>query len=304
MPISDPDKLISKADKLTKLSLTRWSADWRNATLLYEEAANLFRVAKKNEKAKEAFEKASKGQEMLSSYFLNEKIRPWDAAKHMESAAALAKELGYWNEVTDFYRRASELYMECGRPQPASDALAKGARALEDAMPEAAVQLYNDASAILEEDGKEQMAFDLYRAATSVYIKLEKYSDAASSLLQLGLAADKCNATNSQCKAYLGAIIIYLYAHDFKQAEKCYNDCSQVDAFLRSDQNRCASKLLSAYTEGDIEEIKRVVQSSTVSNLDHVVIKLARKLPTGDVSALKTDAGKEEEEPLDENDLT
>ncbi|KAJ6423168.1 GAMMA-SOLUBLE NSF ATTACHMENT PROTEIN [Salix koriyanagi] len=94
MPISDPDKLISKADKLTKLSLTRWSADWRNATLLYEEAANLFRVAKKNEKAKEAFEKASKGQEMLSS--------PWDAAKHMESAAALAKELGYWNEVTDF----------------------------------------------------------------------------------------------------------------------------------------------------------------------------------------------------------
>ncbi|KAJ6887308.1 gamma-soluble NSF attachment protein-like [Populus alba x Populus x berolinensis] len=296
MPASDPEKLIAKADKLTKLSLTRWSADWRNATLLYEEAANLFRVAKKNEKAKEAFEKASKGQEMLSS--------PWDAAKDMESAAALAKELGNWNEVSDFYRRASELYMECGRPQPASDALAKAARALEDTIPDAAVQLYNDASAILEEDGKEQMTFDLYHAASSVNIKLEKYSDAAASLLQLGLAADKCNATNSQCKAYLGAIIVHLYAHDFKQAEKCYNDCSQVDAFLRSDQNRCASKLLSAYTEGDIEEIKRLAQSSTVSNLDHVVINLARKLPTGDVSALKTDAAKEEEEPLDENDLT
>lgn len=28
-------------------------------------------------------------------------------------------------------------------------------------------------------------------------------------------------------QAYLGAIIVYLYAHDFKQAEKCYNDCSQ-----------------------------------------------------------------------------
>lgn len=46
----------------------------------------------------------------------------------MESAAALAKELGNWNEVADFYRRASELYNECGRSQPASDALAKGAR--------------------------------------------------------------------------------------------------------------------------------------------------------------------------------
>lgn len=34
------------------------------------------------------------------------------------------------------------------------------------------------------------------------------------------------------------------------------------------------------------------------------IIRLARKLPTGDLSGLKADASKEEEEPLDENDLT
>ncbi|KAH9747590.1 gamma-soluble NSF attachment protein [Citrus sinensis] len=296
MASSDPHKLMVKADKLTKLSLTRWSADWKSATQLYEQAANGFRVAKNIEQAKIAFEKASQGQEMLSS--------PWDAAKHMESAAALAKELHNWREVADFYRKASELYNECGRSQPASDALAKAARALEDAVPEDAIQLYTDACIMLEEDDKEQMAFDLYRAATNVYIKLEKYADAATFLLRWGLAADKCNATNSQCKAYLSAIIVYLYANDFKQAEKCYNDCSQVDAFLRSDQNRCATKLISAYTEGDVEEIKRVAQSSTISNLDHVIIKLARKLPTGDVSALKKANAVQDEEPLDENDLT
>ncbi|KAM6551642.1 hypothetical protein CsatB_001450 [Cannabis sativa] len=294
---SDPDKMIAKADKLTKLSLTRWSADWKSATVLYEQAANAFRVAKDYEKAKEAFEKASKGQEMISS--------PWDAARHMESAAALAKELGKWNEVADFYRRASELYVECGRSQPSSDALAKGARALEEAAPDEAIQLYADACSILEEDGREQMAFDLYRAAASVYIQVEKYTDAAAFLLRLGLAADKCNATNSQCKAYLSAIIVYLYAHDFKQAEKCFNDCSQIDAFLGSDQGRFSSRLLSAYREGDIEEIKRLAQSSSVSHLDNMIIKLARKLPTGDVGALKTEDPKEEEqEPLDENDLT
>ncbi|GLT67482.1 hypothetical protein SLA2020_397880 [Shorea laevis] len=198
---SDPEKLISKADKLIKLSLTRRSADWKSATQLYEQAANGFRLVKDYEKAKVAFEKASKGQEMIAS--------PWDTAKHMESAAGLAKELSNFIKVADFYRRASELYIVYGRPQPASDALAKGACALEDA------------------DGKEQMAFDLYRAVTSVYIKLDKYTDAATFLLRWGLAADKCNATNSPCKAYLSSIIVYLYAHDFKQAEKCYNDCSQ-----------------------------------------------------------------------------
>lgn len=46
--------------------------------------------------------------------------------------------------------------------------------ALEDAKPDEAIQLYTDACAILEEDGREQMAFDLYRAATSAYVKLEK----------------------------------------------------------------------------------------------------------------------------------
>ncbi|KAL2938249.1 Gamma-soluble NSF attachment protein [Bienertia sinuspersici] len=292
---SDPEKLVAKADKMTKLSFTRWNADWKNATVLYEQAAVAFRLAKHYEKAKLAFEKASKGQEMLSS--------PWDAAKHMESAAAMAKEQGTWNEVSDFYKRASELYIECGRSQPASDALGKGARALEDSLPEEAAQLYIYACDILEEDEKEQMAFDLYRAAASVYIKLEKFEDAATMLLRLGLAADKCSAKNSQCKAYLSAIIVYLYIHDFKQAEKCYNDCLQTDVFMGSDQFRVASKLISAYREGDIEEIKRIGQSSNISSLDHVIIRLARKLPTGELDVVRDEAVDEPGGELDEDNL-
>lgn len=61
-------------------------------------------------------------------FVLDKLIRPWNAAEHMESAAALAKELSNWREVGDFCQKASQLYMECGRPQPASDALAKAAR--------------------------------------------------------------------------------------------------------------------------------------------------------------------------------
>ncbi|KAF8740777.1 hypothetical protein HU200_013770 [Digitaria exilis] len=130
----------------------------------------------------------------------------------MESAAALAKELGRWNEVSDFYRRASELYRECGRLQPASDALAKGASKLR-------------------------------------------------------------NAT--------------MTAQRFKPSSVAI-------------RNRCAMKLLSAYEEGDAEEIKRIGQSSAFNHLDHVVI---RKLPTGDVQAIKK-AADDGEESLDEDDLT
>ncbi|GJN01741.1 hypothetical protein PR202_ga19031 [Eleusine coracana subsp. coracana] len=114
------------------------------------------------------------------------------------------------------------------------------------------------------------------------------------------------NARSILCiQAYLSAIVIYLYAHDFQQAQKCYNDCSEVQAFLNSDQNRCATKLLSAYEEGDTEEVKRIGQSSAFNHLDHVVIRLARKLPTGDLQAINKDAAADDgEEALDEDDLT
>ncbi|KAE8681119.1 hypothetical protein F3Y22_tig00111342pilonHSYRG00180 [Hibiscus syriacus] len=52
--------------------------------------------------------------------------------------------------------------------------LAKAARALDDDLPDDGVHFYTDACVILEDDGNEQMAFDLYRATASVYVKLEK----------------------------------------------------------------------------------------------------------------------------------
>ncbi|KAK8942179.1 Gamma-soluble NSF attachment protein [Platanthera guangdongensis] len=293
---SHPFKLISLAFLFTKFSITKMEA-WPPTTRPQQQSARQPRTPKHSRPACICYPMATlRGR--VNFY------GPWDAAKHMESAAALAKDLHRWNEVSDHCRKASELYMECGRSQPASDALAKGASALEDTEPDEAIRMYNDACGILEEDGKEQMAFDLYRSSTSIYIKLEKYMDAAIFLLRWGAAADKCNAVNSQCKAYLSAIIVYLYAHDFKQAQKCYNDCTQITAFLGSDQHRCASKLFSAYREGDVEEIQRVAQSSAVSHLDHTIIRLARKLPTGDLEGIKAGAEEDDDiETLDDEDL-
>jgi gamma-soluble NSF attachment protein len=45
---------------------------------------------------------------------------------------------------------------------------------LEEKSPEEAIKMCDEACTILKEDGKEQMAFDLYRAAAALYIKMEK----------------------------------------------------------------------------------------------------------------------------------
>lgn len=50
---------------------------------------------------------------------------------------------------------------------------------------------------------------------------------------------------------------------------------------MRSDQHRCSSKILSAYIEGDAEEIKRLTHSGTVSNLDSTVMYLVNLFSRG-----------------------
>lgn len=46
----------------------------------------------------------------------------------MESVGALAKELGFIDETVDSYRKASELFLTCGKVQPSADVLGRGAR--------------------------------------------------------------------------------------------------------------------------------------------------------------------------------
>lgn len=292
--LKEADELIKKANKLTKLSFFKWSTDWSTATALYEQAALAFKLAKQLDKAKDAYERAAEGQERLSS--------PWQAAKNLEAAGGIAKELEKFDEVLDLYKRASNLFGDCGMPQPRADALAKGARALEEANPDEALKLYMDSCEILEEEGKEQMAFDTYRAAMSLYLKRDRLLDAANVLLRWGLSADKSKAVHSQCKAYLSAIIVYLYSHDLKQAEQCYNDCSQVDSFANNEHSACAYELLKAYREGDAEGIKHVVKSSSlIPHLDHTIVRLAKQLPSGDVEALVSGVN---DLNLDEEDFT
>ncbi|CAM6090974.1 unnamed protein product [Calypogeia fissa] len=295
--LKEAEKMVKKADKITTLSFTNWAADWAQATPLYEQAGLAYKLAKQTARAKHCYEKAATGQERLSSQ--------WTAAKHLEIAGQLAKELEDWAEVKDLYKRASELYMYCGKPQPAADALVKGARAIEDKDSDAAVKMYIDSCSMLEEDGREQMAFDTYRAATNLFIKLQRYSDAASMLLRWGQSADKCKAIQSLCKAYIGAIIVYLYSGDLKGAQQCHNDCTQVDAFLNSEQNMLAENLLKAYREGDGEEIKYVVKSSKViPHLDHMIVRLAKQLPTSPMTPGVGTSNQGPSDGLDDDDLT
>ncbi len=49
-------------------------------------------------------------------------------------------------------------------------------------------------------------------------VKQQKWPDTVSMCLRFGEACDKVNARSSQAKAYLGAMVVWLYAQDPKEA--------------------------------------------------------------------------------------
>mmetsp|Transcript_20692 Transcript_20692/g.39324 ORF Transcript_20692/g.39324 Transcript_20692/m.39324 type:complete len:320 (+) Transcript_20692:17-976(+) len=279
------DKLVEKADSKSSVSLFRWSPDWDAALALYEKAAQKYRQAGCLDKAKHAFEKAALAQEKLGS--------PWHAAKHLETAALVAKEMkGGAVEIEMFFKRACALYMEAGRSQTGADALCRAGKALEPIDTDAACRMYREALEIYEDEGKQHYSHDAFRTLIQLQIRNRRYGEAAGTLMRFAVACEKNQSKLSQCKSYLGAIVVLLYAQEVSQADAILGDCMVMEGFIGSDECLAASDLLEAYRGGDSENIRKVVADThTFSHLDTVILQLARKLPQGDVAQLSRTIG-------------
>ena len=53
-------------------------------------------------------------------------------------------------------------------------------------------------------------------------IRNQRYSDAVNLLLRYAAACDASNAKSSQCRAYLGAVVVQLYAENATEAWQIY----------------------------------------------------------------------------------
>jgi len=271
---------MKKGDGKVAVTFFRWSPDWEAAAPYFEQAANEYRRAKDKRRAKLAFEKASLAQEKC--------MAPWPAAKHLETAGGLAKESGAEaTEIADFYRRANNLYCEAGRAQSGADALCRGAKALEPLVVELAVEMYMEACEQYENEEKEHYAGDAFRAAIAAQVEAKKFADAAGTLMRFAVICEKLGQNNSMCKAYLGAVVVLLYAEDAAGAQSTFNDCVNIPGFSGSDEANAAEDLIDAYSLGKVDGIRDLIKRThTFEHLDTVILRLVRKLPLGDVEQM------------------
>lgn len=276
---AEADKLYKKATKAWQPSLLdfRLKPDWEVAAPLFERAAVCYKQAGILAQARDSYEKASQAQEKIGS--------AWHAAKHLETCGDISKSLNELPEVAQFYKRAALLYVEAGRGPTGGDCLARGAKVLEDSDPAVASSLYDEALDLYETEGKEGQAADVFRQAVALLIKNAKWEEAVSMLLRFGEGCDKSNARSSQCKAYLGAVVVWLYAQDAKQAWQVFQDVMEVGNFSGSEEAFAADALFMAYKSGSISAVKKVLSDkSCFKYLDNQLARLGQKLPQGDLA--------------------
>jgi hypothetical protein len=87
-----------------------------------------FQVLGQSNKALVAYEKAAEAN-------LRGSGTEWHAAKHLESAAQICKELQRWPDTAEFGQRAAKLYVDAGKPGTGAECIGRCARWLETGNP-------------------------------------------------------------------------------------------------------------------------------------------------------------------------
>ncbi|GMH42835.1 hypothetical protein BSKO_10754 [Bryopsis sp. KO-2023] len=300
----EADKLMRKAQKLLQPSVLslRIKPDRERALPLFEQAVNLFKQCDATDKARVASERAAECQNAAGS--------GWHAAKHLETAAALALEMGDSEGAIRLYSEAADLYFGVGRLPAGAMALCNGGKALQQQNPGQASALFNKAlDTITQNDERGTSAPDIFRQVIGHELKQENWEEAAGLLLKFGAFCEEKKMAASQNRCYLGAVVVWLHAMDGRQAWLTFQDCISIASFANSEEGRAADRLIDAYRNDSADEIKQVIKKNACFQfLETPVGRLAVKLPNGDVGPVAKGLGSAEggsaEEDLEDPDLT
>jgi len=274
MKLQEADQQIKEADKLSKKTLTRWKPDWDGAAVLYEKAANNYKNAKAYEQAKQAFKKASNAQYQISIYYT--------AAKHLDSAATMAKEQKQLEEATTLYEKASMIYRENGSGFNAADNLAKAAKIIEPVNVDKAMDYLKQACELYELEDKEHYSGDTFKIAISLFLRNKKYGETVELLKNQARVFGKLNQPHDLHKCYLSMIVVYLYCDDSVAASNLYKEFIEIPGFAGSQEGIASADLLDAYESGNAETLKAITNKQIFNFLDNQICKIARAMTISD----------------------
>ncbi|XP_043923292.1 gamma-soluble NSF attachment protein isoform X1 [Protopterus annectens] len=261
---------IAKAEKYLKTSFMKWKPDYDSAASEYSKAAVAFKNAKQLEQAKDAYLKEAECHENNKALF--------HAAKAIEQAGMMLKEMQKLPEAVQLIERASVIFLETGTPDTAAMCLERAAKLIENVNLEKAVDLYQQAASVFENEDRLRQSVELQGKASRLLVRARRLDEAATSLQKEKNMYKDIENYPTCYKKTIAQVLVHLHRNDVVAAEKCVRESYSIPGFSGSEDCTALEQLLEGYNEQDQDQVSSVCNSALFKYMDNDYAKLALSL--------------------------
>lgn len=282
--INEAHEHIAKAEKCLKTTLTKWKPDYDSAASEYAKAAVCFKNAKQFEQAKDAYLKEAENHIENKTLF--------HAAKAFEQAGMMLKDMKKMPEAIDLIEKASMMYVENGTPDTAAMALDRAGKLIEPMSLERAVDLYQKAASVFENEDRLRQAVELLGKASRLLVRLRRLDEAAVALQKEKNMYRDIENFPMCFKKTTAQVLVHLHRGDFVAADKCVRDSYSFPGYGTSEDAIAMNTLLAGYDDQDEDVVHHICNLPLLKYMDNDYAKLAiaLKVPGGGTKKKKAAA--------------
>uniref|UniRef100_A0A4W4EV70 Gamma-soluble NSF attachment protein n=1 Tax=Electrophorus electricus TaxID=8005 RepID=A0A4W4EV70_ELEEL len=269
--INEAHEHIAKAEKYLKTSFMKWKPDYDSAASEYAKAAVAFKNARQLEAAKDAYLQEAEAHTNNRSYpftFFGGKSQ--DSRPHPDMQKL--------PEAVQYIEKASLMYTENGTPDTAAMALDRAGKLIEPVDLGKAVDLYQKAASVFENEDRLRQAVELLGKASRLLVRQKKYDEATLSLQKEKSIYRDIENYPTCYKKTIAQVLVHLHRGDYVAADKCVRESYSIPGFSGSEDCIALEQLLQGYDQQDEDQVSRVCNSPLFRYMDNDYAKLALTL--------------------------
>ncbi|ROL51553.1 Gamma-soluble NSF attachment protein [Anabarilius grahami] len=192
--------------------------------------------------------------------------------------ASSCKDMKKMPEAIQLIEKASVMYVENGTSGTAGIALDRAGKLVESIDLEKAVDLYQKAASVFENEDRLRQAAELLGKSSRLLVRLRRLDEAAVSLQKEKNMYKEIENYPTCFKKTIAQVLVHLHRGDFVAADKCVRESYSLPGFSGSEDCVSMETLLAAYDEQDEDQLARVCNSPLLKYMDNDYAKLAISL--------------------------
>ncbi|NWW47652.1 SNAG protein, partial [Pedionomus torquatus] len=255
-----------------KTGFLKWKPDYDSAATEYGKAAVAFKNAKQFDQAREACLREAEAHENNKAYLF---IVFFGLVIHLSVAL---QEMQRLPEAVQLIEKASMMYLENGTPDTAAIALERAGKLIENVSPEKAVQLYQQAASVFENEERLRQALEMLGKASRLLVRGRRLDEAALSLQKEKSIYKEIENYPTCYKKTIAQVLVHLHRNDYVAAERCVRESYSIPGFNGSEDCAALEQLLEGYDQQDQDQVSEVCNLPLFKYMDNDYAKLGLTL--------------------------